>query len=145
MSIEQHATAMKRKAEGRNIREYYGDAQHVGNHTAQSPESIIEQFKKHGIRMYAWPRMSGKGVKEDAVAAVREHIVACTLKVFSTCTETIGEFRSWRYKRNAKGEMLTGDDMMEDRNNDIMDCCCAMVASKLKYLPPGESRCWIGG
>ncbi len=86
----------------------------------ESPISFQNQLTAEGLSSELWPRAS----KEDhdaSVAAHRQDIVSGKYHVFSTCVETISEHQSWKYKRNLRGEILSGDDQYEDANNDILD------------------------
>ncbi len=127
--VDGAAAIIHKKSAGRNIFQYYGDPRMVSSQTFHSTRNIIQQFAEKGILVVPWPITTGKAAKESAVSVMRQDIVSRRIRVFKTCTETIGEFRSWRYKKNAKGEMLDGDDMMEDRNNDLLDPLMGLVAA----------------
>jgi phage terminase large subunit len=130
LSIGQHAKDIHAKNAGRTVLRYFGDPQHAFSQTAQSPESIAEQFRKCGIPMSPWPRSLDK---EAMVSKVRERLLADRLKVFPGCRNTINEFQSWSYKRDAKGLVPKGDDAFEDANNHAMDCVCGAVDLNLGF------------
>lgn len=127
---------IRAKCQGRNVRGYYGDPQKIFSKTQEaSGKSIQAQFKELGISLFGWPRSSNP---EAMVENVRHALIDRTLYVFPQCRWTVFEFQSWRYKRNAKGEMLAGDDQYEDRNNDAMDCVRGMMSQELPSEPqPG--------
>ncbi len=54
--------------------------------------------------------------------------------VMRRCVGVISEFQSWEFKKNAKGELLKGDDAYEDANNDLLDPIIGMCnMSLLRY------------
>lgn len=128
-----HADSVKRRETeaGWTIDQRYGDPQTVFSHTAGDPEGLASQWSRLGIRIAPGPRSTDA---ERMVERVRERLVAGTLKVFATCRDLIDEFQSWRYKRNAKGEQLKGDDQYEDANNDLLDgvrgLCCVPLPTQ---------------
>jgi phage terminase large subunit len=127
-SVAEHAADIHARNAGRTVRYYYADPQHAFSSTAQSPKSIAQQFAECSppLRFGPWPRSTDK---EAMVNAVRERLAADRLKVFATCANTIREFQSWSYRRTAKGELPTGDDQFEDRDNHAMDVICGLVAT----------------
>jgi hypothetical protein len=133
--VAQHCASIHHRNAGRTVRGYYGDPQHAFSETAQSPESIAAQARKHGIIMGPWPRTGQK--EETMVEAVRELLRTRKLKVFRTCTNTINEFQSWSYKRTAKGEVPDGEDKFEDKNNHAMDVVKGVVATNPRWGTSG--------
>jgi hypothetical protein len=129
--VAEHCASIHHRNAGRTVRDYYGDPQHAFSQTAQSPESIAAQARKHGIIMGPWPR-TGRD-EETMVEAVRELLRTRKLKVFSTCANTINEFQSWSYKRTAKGEVPDGEDKFEDKNNHAMDVVKGVVGTKPRW------------
>lgn len=128
LEIKDHARDVKHHnaTARRNVRRTYGDPQHCFSQTAQAAKSIATQFRENGITVTPWPRTTNA---EGMVDAVRALLSADRLKVFDTCTYTIDEFESWKYKRNAKGEKTGGDDQFEDANNHAMDVVKGLVAA----------------
>jgi phage terminase large subunit len=133
MQIPDVARAIHEHNAGRTVRGYYGDPQYIFNETQGSPKSIAQQFLEveHPITFFGWPRTGHNAV--SMVEAVRKRLTSQTLKVCANCTNTIGEFQSWSYKRTAKGELPPGDDQFEDRNNHAMDCVKGAVALELAH------------
>jgi phage terminase large subunit len=129
--VKEHCENIRTRNAGRTVRRYLGDPQHCFSSTAQSPESIATQARKHGVKLTPWPRSTDV---EAMVNKVRERLTDVRIKVFATCTNTIDEFQSWRYKRTAKGELPTGDDAFEDANNHAMDVIKGLVAARLGEL-----------
>jgi hypothetical protein len=127
MGVSEYCALVRRRNAGRTVRAYYADPQQAFRHTADSPRSIAEQAADCGIHMTPWPRSTDV---DAMVNAVRERLKrvdpesglpAPGLKVCRNCANTINEFQSWKFKRNAKGEQLSGDDQYEDKLNDAMD------------------------
>lgn len=135
MRVPRLAELIRARNTGRNMRGYYGDPQEI-NSERQASESIAAQFRKlkHPIHFSTWPRSTDVDAMVQAVAT---RLMAGSLKVFSSCTNTINEFQSWKFKRNAKGEPLAGDDKYEDRNNDALDVIKGMVALNLTFDAAG--------
>lgn len=129
-SVAEHAASIHAHNAGRTVRGYYGDPQHAFSQTAQSPKTIASQAADCGIRMSPWPRSTDV---QAMVERVRERLRTGMIKVFSSCTNTIAEFQSWRFKRTSKGEIPHGDDAYEDANNHAMDCIKGMVALGLGH------------
>lgn len=129
-SISEHAADIKEHNPGRTIRDYLADPQQAFSSTAQSPRTIADQFRDSGLNFHQWPRSIDK---EAMVNAVREYLKNEKLKVFSTCVNTIMEFQSWSFKRNAKGELPSGDDQYEDRNNHAMDVLTGIVSMRPQF------------
>lgn len=134
--VPEHAQEIQRvnAKMGWSPRAYYADPQHAFSHTAQSPLSISQQFRKCGITFWPWPRSSNK---QGMVEAVRRRLVDASLVVFAECRHTIAEFQSWSYKRTMKGEVPTGDDAYEDKNNHAMDAICGAVSQGLYFSGAG--------
>lgn len=137
LSVAEHCKNFLPRCAGRDMRKLYGDPQHCFSQTAQAVVSIAQQAKAAGVTMVPGPRTNDA---EAMVEAVRRRLIDGTLKVFSTCTNTIDEFQSWRYKRNAKGEPLAGDDKFEDANNHAMDGIKGLVALKLRHGAASGAR-----
>lgn len=143
LSVQQHAENIHRDNKGRNVHATFADPQHAWSRTAQSPKPIAAQFAEKGIRVRPWPRSTQK---QPMVEAVRKLLNERKLKVFRRCVNTISEFGSWAYKRNTKGEQLTGDDQYEDKNNHAMDVVCGVVAAGVQGLARfSESRIRVIG
>lgn len=133
LAVKQHAEDIKKKNPGRTIRGYYGDPQMSFSSTmyANDGETISEQFSKHGISMFPWPRTGNNA--QPMVEAVRERLNLDTLKVFRNCANTIREFQSWSFKRTSDGQVPKGDDAYEDKDNDAMDVVKGLVAMNFKF------------
>ena len=131
-SVAEHCRTIRRKNTGRTILRYYGDPQHAFSSTAQSPESIATQAKKHlGVGMVPWRKT---GTQEEAmVNKVRERFQTSMLKFFRTCQNTINEHQSWMYKRTGKGELPPGEDAFEDKDNHTCDVVKGVIAMNLKF------------
>jgi hypothetical protein len=95
------------------------------------PKSIAAQTREAGIVLVPGPRSIDV---EAGVNGVRQRLIDDRLKVFATCRHTVDEFQSWRYRRNARGEQLAGDDQFEDADNHAMDGVRGLVALNLKPL-----------
>lgn len=135
-NIAEQAAWIKEHRQGRNVRGYLADPRRV---FAQSDlgdgQSIYDRFlKDHGIRFEPYPRKQGKEVQQQ-VEGLRLAIIDKDkpLQVWSNCTGTISNFQSWRFKRNAAGEMGEGDDAYEDKDNDIIDPLLGLTTMRLKY------------
>jgi phage terminase large subunit len=125
--VKEHADAIRRRTHGRDMRWYLADPQQAFSSQAFSGNrTIAKQFKECGLTFQRWPRTGDNA--EAMVDAVRSRLRAGTLKVFSTCLNTIDEFQSWSYKRTKSGELPPGDDAFEDRNNHAMDVVRGVVA-----------------
>ena len=129
LAIARHAEDIKARNHGRTIMGYYADPQHAFSSTAQSPETIAEQFAKCGLNFAPWPRTQSSQNERAMVEAVRQLLIGDRLRVFATCTNTITEFQSWSWKRTTKGELPAGEDAFEDRNNHCMDALRGLVAT----------------
>lgn len=136
-SVAQHCATISRKLHGRTIRGLYGDPQYVDNRTAMSTASIVDQCREQGYRMVPWPRTGNAEGERSMIEAVRQRLVAGRLMTATRCTATIGEWQSWSWKRNAKGEPPPGGDVPEDRNNHCQDCIRGLVALYLKHAGAG--------
>lgn len=127
-SVREHGVGIRAKNQGRTVRRYYGDPQHAFSCTAQSPESIAMQYKRHcGITLTPWPRTGGN--EETMVEAVRERLANRQLYVCRNCTNTIMEFQTWSYARDQKGAMKGGEDKFEDADNHAMDVVKGVIAA----------------
>lgn len=137
LSVSQLAEAIHKRNEGRTVRAYYGDPQHINNKTAQSPKSIAQQFRElpNPIRFGIWPRT---GQNEDQmVQAVREKLINRQLKLFPNCQNTIREFQSWKFKRAPGGDLPPGEDKYEDKENHALDVVKGLIALNLKHERSG--------
>jgi PBSX family phage terminase large subunit len=129
-TVKEHCEEVHKKNRGRTVLRYFGDPQYAFSKTAMSEESIAEQARKHGIAMAPWPRTANELAM---VNKVRHRLQEGRIKVFSTCTNTINEFQSWKHKRDANGLVPTGDDKFEDTCNDAMDVVKGMVDLNLGF------------
>ena len=141
-SIAEHvATNVKPRLKGRNV-QWFGDPHHFFSSTAQSPESCAEQAQKAGLSgALPWADLRGPA-KQAAVNAFLQLLqntvvyvktgrrVGVCLYFMRKCKNAIMECQTWSYKRNAKGEQLSGDDAYEDKNNHLVgDPLVGMVAT----------------
>jgi hypothetical protein len=134
ITIPDLAKMIKQRNKGYNVLGYYGDPQKIDAETQEANGvSIRAQMKGLGLNFSLWPR-TGRDI-DNQVEAVRKRLIDRTVEIFKPCRWLISEFQSWRYKRNAKGEMLSGDDQFEDKNNNALDCIRGAVAQGLHYEP----------
>ncbi len=141
-SIAEHvATNVRPRLQGRTVR-WWGDPNHFFHKTAQSPESCADQAVKAGLtRADEWTRLVGpakiSGVNallqlmQNTVVYVKtgQRVGKC-IYFMRKCKHCIAECQSWKYKRNAKGEQLDGDDKYEDRDNHLIgDPLVGMIAT----------------
>jgi hypothetical protein len=131
LGVADHCRNVRERNAGRTVRRYYADPQHAFSQTAQSPKSIAAQAREAGIVLVPGPRSIDV---EAGVNGVRQRLIDDRLKVFATCRHTVDEFQSWRYRRNARGEQLAGDDQFEDADNHAMDGVRGLVTLNLKPL-----------
>ena len=132
LGVAKHAQDIHAKNANRTVRSYYGDPQYAFSSTmhAQDGESIADQFRRHGINLYPWPRTGTQ--EKSMVELVRTRLELGSLKIFRGCANTIREFQSWSYKRDAQGQILPGDDRYEDKDNHAMDVVKGLVAMNFK-------------
>lgn len=130
-AVSVHCKNIHARNAGRTVRRYLADPQDAFKKTMQSPKSIAQQARECGLIFTRWPRSDDV---DAMVNAVRERLLQVRIKVFSTCTQTINEFQSWRFARNAKGEPLRGDEQYEKGNDHAMDVIKGMVAAGLENL-----------
>jgi hypothetical protein len=127
-SVKDHGRYIHWRNRGRTIKRYYADPQHAFSMTAQSPESIAMQYKKHAnISMTPWPRTGGN--EETMVEAVRDKLREATLEVTANCVNTQMEWQTWSYQRNQKGEQTGGEDKYVDADNHAMDVVKGVIAT----------------
>jgi hypothetical protein len=144
MEVSEVCALIHKHNAGRTVRGYYADPQQAFRHTADSAKSIAEQAAECGIHLGPWPRSTNVDAMVNLVRGRLKRLDPLTklpapgLKVFKTCPNTIGEFQSWKYKRNAKGLPLSGDEQYEDRNNDAMDVVKGMCSMPLLTGGEGE-------
>jgi len=121
-------------AGGYNVHHYYGDPQKIDAETQEaSGVSIRDQMRKLGLNFSLWPR-TGRQI-DDQVEAVRGKLLDRSLFIFQGLRWVTFEFQSWRYKRNAAGSQLSGDDKFEDKNNNALDCVRGAIAQGLHFAP----------
>jgi hypothetical protein len=139
-SVKQHCDEIKAREAARpipyNLIRRYGDPQHAFNSTAQSIPTIAEQAAEEGIILEPWPRTMNNANELQMIEAVRTLICAGRLKVFKPCVNTINELQAWSWKKHADGSRPDGDDVPEDRNNDLMDPLKGMVAAGIHDKRP---------
>jgi hypothetical protein len=135
-TIAEHAEWIKGRLAGRNVQAMRLDPRHGFSRTAQSPKTIAEQFREHGLTFYPWPRKSGEQV-QALVNATRGLLRDGRLKFFRGVTDSaIAEMQSWSYKRTAAGALVAGDDAFVDAQNDFIDGLLGFVATN----PTGDNR-----
>lgn len=132
-SVEQHAKEIIHRNNNREIKGYYLDPQHGFSQTAQSPRPIAAQFRECGLNFAPWPRT---GVNEDGmIDRIRRKLTDKNesgkpmLRVFNNCPATINEFQTWAFKRTAVGDLPSGDDKYEDKNNHSIDVIKGVLAT----------------
>jgi phage terminase large subunit len=131
-AVSDHCRHVHEKNAGRTVHAYYADPQHCFSQTAQSPKTIASQAKECGISMSPWPRTGGN--EETMVERVREKLRQPSMfKVFRTCQNTINEFQSWSYKRDARGDLPAGEDKFEDRDNHSMDVVKGVISMNIQH------------
>lgn len=127
MEVSDYCALVRKRNAGRTVQAYYADPQQAFRHTADSARSIAEQAADCGLMLNPWPRSTDVDAMVNAVRRRLKRMDPDTrlpapwLKVCRNCSNTINEFQSWKFKRNARGEQLSGDDQYEDRLNDAMD------------------------
>jgi phage terminase large subunit len=137
-SMEKHCEEIKRRNElhGRNVLRYFGDPNEMFSSRAQGP-SCAEQARKYDLRFVPWP--ADKGSAFDAGVEGLRHVLANSeknpkepfyLMVCDNCTGVIGNFESWSFAKNAKGEFIVGADKYEKGNDHGIDCARGGVQSK---------------
>jgi hypothetical protein len=127
-SVKDHGRYIHWRNKGRTVKRYYGDPQHAFSSTAQSPESIAMQYKKHAkISMTPWPRTGGN--EETMVEAVRDKLQENNLNLTPNCVATTMEWQTWSYARNMKGEQTGGEDKFVDADNHAMDVVKGIIAT----------------
>ena len=139
-SVKQHCDEIKAREAARpvpyNLHRRYGDPQHAFNSTAQSIPTIADQAAEEGIILEPWPRTMNNANELQMIEAMRSLICAGRLKVFKTCINTINEMQSWSWKKRADGSRPDGEDVPEDRNNDLMDPLKGMIAAGIHDKRP---------
>lgn len=134
MDIPQVSGYIREVNVGRNIVGRFCDPRDGFKRTMGQPTPIIQMLAEQGLGYFAkWPP-AAKEAKVAQIENIRNYLIGGRLKVFNTCPMTIGEFQSWTYKRNARGEMPTGDDAYEDRNNDALDVLAGVLSSGLEQM-----------
>jgi hypothetical protein len=122
-------------SKGRAIQRLYGDPQMVGSNTMHSEKTIQQQFRDFGLTLGLWPHTGRNAASMvEAVRTLLTEKPDPMLKVFRTCTNTINEFQTWRYKRTAAGALPTGDDQFEDRDNHALDCVRGLIAAGINRV-----------
>lgn len=137
--IADHADWIKERIPGKAIRGMFLDPRHGFMRTAQSPKTISQQFKEAGLTFREWPRKQGYQV-EAYVNAVRTLLKQDRLRFFRSCKDAIGEMQSWMHKRTSGGDLPSGDDQYEDRNNHFIDCLLGLVAMPHEWEYAGIRR-----
>lgn len=130
--VQQHAETIRAANVGRNVLKTFADPQEAWSRRMQQPRPIAQQFEDCGIRVQQWPRSTDK---QAMVENVRKYLMDGKLKIFRPCAFSISELQSWQFKRNAKGEQLSGDDQYEDRNNHAIDVMCGVLAAGIDKGP----------
>lgn len=145
-SLEQHAETIRKMTAGLTVTARYADPQHAFSSTAQSPRTIAQQLKDLGAGTWTrWPRSTDK---EPMVERVRQYLIDDRLRVFGTCPNVVSELQSWRYKRDARGQMTGGDDQYVDADNHAIDVICGLLAQGIgEPRPPvvssrANNRAW---
>jgi hypothetical protein len=99
---------------------YYLDPQN-NQRTMANNITMVDQMRGHGLPFTMWRRTTDIGGKPVIVDKVRLRLENRSLMVFSSCPQTAKEFQVWSYKRNTSGQVLTGDEKYEDKNNHALD------------------------
>jgi len=101
--IESHANALK--ARGGWI-PFVGDSSQIESDGKQ----IITKYRGHGVDMHLPNK--GKGSVDIGVQEVYSRLDSGRLKIFSTCTKWLDEYRRYRY--NDKGKIVKENDHLLD-------------------------------
>lgn len=134
MDIPTVAGLIRERNANRNIAQQFADPRDGWKHTQGQPVPLNEQLTQQGLGAFLkWPAARGEQ-KTAQVENVRRYLVEGRLKIFRSCPHTVQEFQSWSFKRDTKGNQLTGDDQYEDRNNDALDTIMGMLASGLETI-----------
>jgi phage terminase large subunit len=136
--LEYHARKIIEMTEGHNVWAYYADPRHAFSKTAQSLQTIAQQLGR--LTGKVWQKWVATEAKDAMVERLRQTMVDSRFRIFRTCGSTITELRSWRYKRNTRGESLSGDDQYEDKNNHSIDVLCGLVSSPLGWRKPAVPK-----
>lgn len=147
-SMAQHAETVLRRMPGRTVRRWYGDPHEFFSARAQG-ESCAAQARKAGLpSFFPWANQP----KQAMVNSFRQLLInTCTYKstgnrtgpcfyITENCVNGIMELQAWAFKKNAKGELVTGDDQYVDADNHLIgDPVVGMVSTGgLKWMDPGK-------
>lgn len=138
MDIPTAASEIKLRNAHRNVIARFADPRDGWKHTQGQPVPLNQQLQDQGLGYFEkWPAAQ-RDAKTAQVENVRRYLVEGRLKVFRNCTHLVQEFQSWSFKRDTRGNQLTGDDQYEDRNNDALDTLMGMLASNLEGRQAGH-------
>ncbi len=135
--IDKLGPAIKAKAAKYRVVAWLDDPHGANQKTQIAHGKTVRDYMRENFQLHfrPWQAAEGKG-KQAQVERVRALLLKPArqrLQIFQGCSGVIGEFESWKYKTDAKGEDLQGDEAYEDRNNDAMDAICGIVADEPKY------------
>ena len=102
--------------------------------------SVASQYAQAGIPSTGWPFVNVMG-EEAMVQKVKFALENDRLKVFSTCTSAIREFRSWMYVVDKSGK-VTGK--YENANNHILDTIKGFLGTNPMYTHGGLVESYSG-
>ncbi len=125
INIDRLADDIKRKAPQYRIVDWLADPRGANQKTQVANGKTVMQYmaEQHHLYFRPWRATQGSG-KQSSVEKLRVRLTAPAkqrLQVFETCVGFISNMETWKNKTNAKGELLTGDDAYEDRDNDLLD------------------------
>lgn len=88
--------------------------------------SIADEYAEFGIHL-------NPSQREDefaAIARVNEFFKAKRIRIFKSCTNTISEFQTWKWKLARPGTNLNHPEVPEDKNNHSADCLKYLITSR---------------
>ena len=101
------------------------------NTAASYGNDIAKQYASAGLRCTPWPRVNEMG-EHAMVQRVKKRLEQRQLRVFRPCTNTIREFRSWKYKTDKDGKPVASDTFAAG-NNHALDCIKALCCVNACY------------
>lgn len=137
-SVQELVEKIRGRKGRRMVRQQWGDPHEFFSNRAQG-KSLNSQVKALGMKSFnPWanqPKQAMVAVLADLLMnTVRSREGTRKIYVMRRCMGVIAEFQSWEFKKNAKGELLNGDDAYVDANNDLMDPIIGMVnMQSLRY------------
>lgn len=144
--VSQIAQLIREKEElmGWSVKKRFMDPRMGFSHTfySRNGRSIAEEFELEELKFDEWPRLQGPS-KDAGVNSVRRALASKELLIFQNCANAQGEFQSWAYKRNAKGERLEGDERYQDSHNHLIDGILGMeITGHVYEFARPEAKNW---